>query len=358
MSLLQSRQHRSRFTPKVEVLEDRYLLSAISTGGGQIVTTGSVNHLVITDDGQFVRVFAENRFVAFFAEGTPITVSTKVPGSTNLVNYDLLGSSDTAGVVRAGPSLLSTLTVNFGSGFGALNVAVLSSLSGGGTVSNLGDHSSVQVTATTTSPPPGASPQSTQTSLEVGSIGALANLVMVAEGGNGTRNAFDANLSGTQGPLSLVSLVYLGKNGGALDAEVSDSQNIGPGAKTIISLQGGPNSIEHVAYTGQLEGLLRVAEVGGFRASGFHISGGDDDLELNYNLLSGSTGDLISSQSGGFNDTNLHHVIHKAAGDHPSVLASTNGGLGFFTEAFLTTGNLPTNVFVQAINVKEVIPVN
>jgi hypothetical protein len=318
------------------------------------VTTGTSNTLVIADDGQFVRVFAENRFVALFAEGTPITVSTKVPGSTNLVNYDLLGSNNTA----SGPSLLSTLTVNFGSGFGALNVAVLSSLTFNPTVSNLGDHASVQITSTTTAPPPGASAQSTQTSLEIGSIGALANLVMVAEGGSGSRNAFDVNLSGTQGPLSLVALDYLGKSGAGVDAQVTDSQNIAPGARTSISLQGGPNSIENVAYTGQLEGLLTVGEVGGFRSSGFHISGGNDDLELNYNLLPGSTGQLLSSQIGGFNDTNLHHVIHKAAGDHPSVLASTNGGLGFFTEAFLTTGNLPTNVFVRPINVKFVIPVN
>jgi hypothetical protein len=358
MSLLQSRQPRSRVSPKVEALEDRSLLSAVSVGGGHIVTTGTSNTVFITDDGQSVRVFAENRFVASFVEGTPITLSTKVAGSTNLVHYDLLGSSDTAGVVRAGPSLLSTLTVNYGSGFGSLDVAVLSSLVAGGTVSDLGAHSSVQITTTTTAPPPGASAQSTQTSLEVGSIGALANLVMVAEGGSGSANAFDANLSGTQGPLSLVSLVYLGKSGAGVDAQVTDSQNIAPGAKTSISLQGGPNSIEKVAYTGQLEGLLTVGEAGGFRSSGFHISGGDDDLELNYNLLSGSTGQLLSSQTGGFDDTDLHHVIHKAAGDNPSVQASTNGGLGFFTEAFLTTGNLPTNVFVRPINVKVVIPVN
>jgi hypothetical protein len=362
MSLLKSRQHRGRFAPKVEALEDRSLLSAIVTGEGQIVTTGSNNHLVITDNGQFVAVFAENRFLASFAEGTPITVSTNAHGSTNLVNYDLLGSNNTAGV--AGPSLLSSLTVNFGCGFGALNVAVLSSLSAGSnpSVSDLGASSSVQVTSTTTSPPPGATPLSTQTSLEVGSVGALANLVMVAESGSGVANSFNANLSGTQGPLSLVSLVYLGKSGGALNAQVTDSQNIARGAETLLTLQGGPFSVENVDYTGQLRGLLKVTEFGGFRLArgtggGILVVGGDDHLELNYNLLSGSTGQLISSQTGGFNDTDLHHVIHKPAGDNPSVQASTFGNFGF-SEAFLTTGNLPTNVFVQAIDVTEVIPVN
>jgi hypothetical protein len=155
MQPLKSRQ-RVRFAPTVEVLEDRSLLDAtINTATGQVVLTGASNTVLITDDGQRVRVFTANDFVGSVVEGTPVTVTTNTPGSSNTIFYDLQG------VPASGPGavLKSSLNVNFGFGPGSLFVEVVSSLPNGlfhpqGPVSGLVINSSVQVVTTTTPPPP------------------------------------------------------------------------------------------------------------------------------------------------------------------------------------------------------------
>jgi hypothetical protein len=99
--------------------------ASINIATGQVVLTGSSNTVLITDDGQRVRVFTANDFVGSVVEGTPITVTTNTPGSSNTIFYDLQGVPASG----PGPVLNSSLNVNFGFGPGSLFVEVVSSLS-------------------------------------------------------------------------------------------------------------------------------------------------------------------------------------------------------------------------------------
>jgi hypothetical protein len=365
MKRLQSRR-RVRFTPTVEALEDRSLLSAtLNIFTGQVVTTGAVNHVLITDDGQFVRVFSDNGFVGFLDEGTPVTVTTNSPGSNNTIFYDLDGQGDPT-TPGPGPVLKSSLNVNFGFGPGALFVAVVSGLPNGlfapaGAVSGLVSNSSVQVITTTTPPParrlgPGLPFQfvlgiagNTQESLNVGNIGLGASLVMKDFGGAGN-DSFTANLSGVQLPGSGVVLTFFG-NGGNDSAHVIDSQLIAgqdlpsgrTAAGTFIDMHGGPgNDGIGVVYTGQLLGTLQVSEDGG---------PGNDSLDLTYAIASGSNGSLFSAQQGGPDNDFLLHIIRVAPGNaFPFIQASTDGGPGL-DKAAIGPG------FVRLSNVEQVIPI-
>jgi hypothetical protein len=342
MNPLQSRQ-RGRFIPEVEVLEDRSLLNA-SLIGGQIVTTGEFNVVVITDDGQLVRVFSQNGFVGSFFEGTPLTVRARRPGSRNVIDYDLQGFSP------SGPNLnvSGTLNVRFGVGSGTLNVTVTSALPtglfGAGPVSDLTDASNVQITTTSTA---GGSGGGTQESLNVASIGANALLSMKDFGGGGN-NSFQAGLFGVQKANSTVVLSFFG-NAGNDTAIVRDTQDIQAGATTAIDLHGGPGrDAESVFYAGQLQGRFQGVEDEG---------PGVDTLFLQSNLFAGSNGALVSFQNGGPGNDQMFNIVHKASGDSPTVFADIDGGPGN-NQASITTGNLPTNVFVATQGVQTVIPVN
>jgi hypothetical protein len=350
MNRLKSRRNLGRFTPRVEALEDRSLLNATVIGQpfGTIATTGAVNQVVITDDGQFIRVFSDNGFVASFTEGTALTVKTIKTGSANSVFYDLLGFSS------SGPNrtLFSSLDVNFGSGNGTLVVTVTSSLPNGlfapGPVSNLIDNSNVQISTTTTAPPAGKIAGNTREFLSVGSIGTNAILSLFDNGGAGN-DFYQAQLFGVQKSGSTVALTFFG-NAGNDTALVFDGQDIQ--GTTNIGLHGGPgNDTGQVLYSGQLTGSLSVTDDGG---------PGVDKLFLRYELASGSNGTLSSQQNGGpDNETGaaaLVHIIHKQSGDNPNIFAAlTNGGPGTNT-AFVTRALTSTSVFVIVVNA-AVVPV-
>jgi hypothetical protein len=341
MKRLQSRR-RVRFTPTVEALEDRSLLNASITGTGQVVTTGAVNSLVITDDGQFVRVISDNGFVGSFTEGTGVTVTTNTPGSRNIIFYDLQGVSASG----QGPILRSNLFVNFGFGPGALIVEVVSALPNV-SLSGLVNNSSVQIGTATTPPPPTRRgggvlvfPGNTQETLNVGSIGQNASLVMMDFGGAGN-DSFTANLSGAQVAGSKVSLSFFG-GGGRDITSVIDTQDILAGATTFIGLDGGSgNDLDGVTYTGLLLGGLAVIENSGGGP-------GNDHLALTYGIASGSNGTLFSEQKGGPGTDILQHIIRVAPGNaFPDILqASTDGGPGFDV-GFI-------GPFVRVSNVEEV----
>jgi hypothetical protein len=351
MKRLQSRQ-RVRFTPTVEVLEDRSLLNAsLNTATGQVVLSGASNNVLITDDGQRVRVFTTDNFVGSVVEGIPITVTTKTPGSFSTIFYDLQGVPASG----PGPVLKSSLNVNFGFGAGALFVAVVSSLPNGlfhpqGPVSGLVINSSVQVVTTTTPPPSPQRGGNTQVELDVGGIGVGASLVMKDFGGAGN-DSFTANLSGIQAPGSGVFLTFFG-NGGNDTAHVNDSQDIAgldlpsgqTDAGTFIDLHGGRgNDAIGVLYTGQLLGTLHVSADGG---------PGNDNLDLTYGIASGSNGSLFSAQQGGPDNDILLHIIRVAPGGaFPFTQASTDGGPGF-DRAFIGPG------FVRVSNVEVVTPIS
>jgi hypothetical protein len=357
MKPLKSRQ-RVRFAPTVEVLEDRSLLSvSLNIATGQVVLSGASNNVLITDDGQRVRVFTTDDFVGSVVEGTPITVTTNTPGSFSTIFYDLQGVPASG----PGPVLKSSLNVNFGFGAGALFVAVVSSLPNGlffphGPVSGLVTNSSVQVVTTTTPPPPPQRggglrvfPGNTQVELDVGSIGVGASLVMKDFGGGGN-DSFLANLSGVQAAGSGVFLTFFG-NGGNDTAHVIDSQDIAgldlpsgqTEAGTFIDLHGGQgDDTIGVVYTGQLLGTLHVSEDGG---------PGNDHLGLIYGIAAGSNGSLFSAQQGGPDFDVLQHIIRVAPGGaFPFTQASTDGGPGFDV-AFIGPG------FVVVSNVEHVFPV-
>jgi hypothetical protein len=360
MKRLQSRQ-RVRFTPTVEALEDRSLLNASATapvpGTGQVVTTGAVNTVEITDDGQLVRVFSDNGLVGVFSEGTAVTVTTNNPGSRNNIFYVLQGVPASG----QGPILHSNLFVNFGFGPGSLFVSVVSFVPSGpgGPVSGLDNFSSVQITTITTPPPPrhfgfGFFAGTTQESLNVGSIGLGASLNMMDFGGAGN-NSFTANLSGLQEAGSKVSLSFFG-GGGHGRASVIDTQDIAgsslesgqPAAGTFIGLDGGSgNDVDGVLYTGLLLGGLAVIENGGGGP-------GNDNIGLTYGIAAGSPGSLFSAQKGGPGNDILLHSIRVAPGNaFPDILqASTDGGPGGFDHAFIG----PLNV-VRLSNVEEVTSV-
>jgi hypothetical protein len=344
MNLLQAR-YRRRFIPRVEALEERSLLNA-SLIGGQIVTTGVVNNIVIADYGVAVFVYSDNGVVANGAEGSYLSVTTNRPGSTNNIYYDILGTR----TIKGG------LTVNFGWGNGLLNVQVVDREPDGASVSSppggpsdLGAGSNLQITTRTTAPPAGSSPGNTREYLTVNNIGSGANLQFTDNGGAGN-DYFSARLGfggSAQRSASTVALNFFG-NGGNNTALVSDSEDIQAGATMNIALNCGlGNGIGQVLYAGQLQGTLRATDNGG---------PGVDFLYLRYDLAPGSIGTLISVESGGPGDLNLVHLIHKASNDSPSVFAETSGGRPSMNRAFVTL-DTATSAAVPAYHVGTVIPV-
>jgi hypothetical protein len=186
MGLLQSRQQRSRFSPRVEDLEGRSLLNATLIGN-VIKTTGAVNHVLITDNGITLSVFSDHGLLGSRAEGTPLTVIAGRKGSTNDVEYALLGSTNPNAANAT--TIISSLTVNFGTGKGELLAEVVAALprvfGAPIAVSNLGAGSNVHVTAN-------SSRGNTKDTVFCNSLATGANIFLsdVDHGGNDSFSAF------------------------------------------------------------------------------------------------------------------------------------------------------------------------
>jgi hypothetical protein len=314
MSLLQSRQLRSRFSPQVEGLEDRFLLNATLLGN-VIKTTGAVNHVLITDDGTTIKVFSDNGFVGSRAEGTPLTLIAGKKGSTNLVEYDLLGSTDPN--APSATTLVSTLTVHFGTGNGQLLTKVVAALPttfGTPTIaSNLGRDSNVNVTANSTR-------GNTQDTLICNAIGAGTSLSDVDHGGKGSDvfNAFFPPSTESNG--ASVNLAFFGGKGNN-STDIDDGQFIVASASATINVssKGSLTNRQNllVGYTGQLAGSLAVD---------VHAGAGTGNLVgLFFTLNPGSSGTLISSATTGPGPATVKDNVHKAAGDTPFVMETAQG---------------------------------
>jgi uncharacterized protein YaiE (UPF0345 family) len=186
MSLLTSRPSPRRVTPRIEALEERSLLDATFVGN-VIKTTGAVNHVLITDNGTTVSVFSDHGFLGSRPERTPLTLTAGKAGSTNDVAYDLLGSTDSNAANATG--IVSSLTVNFGTGKGQLLTKVVAALPTDIdtpiAVSNLGAGSNVHVTAN-------SSRGNIEATVFCNSLatGAAVNVSDVARGGADSFSAF------------------------------------------------------------------------------------------------------------------------------------------------------------------------
>jgi hypothetical protein len=196
MSRLQACPHRRRFSPQVEALEERSLLNA-TLRGNVIVTTGVVNHVLITDNGTTISVFSDNGLLGTRPEGTALTVDGGKKSTKNDVEYALLGSTDPNATNAT--AIISNLTVNFGTGKGELLVQVVASLPSvfGGpiAVSNLGAGSKVQVTAN-------SSRGNTEDTVFCPSLATneAVNVSDVNHGGNDSFSAFLGAFSGLRRP--------------------------------------------------------------------------------------------------------------------------------------------------------------
>jgi hypothetical protein len=339
MSLAEARRNQRRFHPRVEALEDRSLLSATLTGLGKISTTAAVNHVLITDDGTSIKVLSDNGPVATFLEGTAVTVSAKVKGSTNFVEYDLLGSA--APNAAASTTIVGGLTVNFGTGNGQLLTQVVSTLPTSllgppGPLSNLGQNSNVQITATSSS-------GNTQDVLRCVSLGNGANLSDVDNGGRGN-DVYGASLSGTEFLGASVNLKFTGGDGNNTGL-VFDTQDVQGGASAIIDLRCKGDSDDHnllgVGYgtptPAALQGSLNVTADAG---------PGTNTVILNFELASGSSGSLSSSAKTGPGAAQVTDVVHKDAADSPSVTETATGIGSGLKQGFFTIGNSATSVAV------------
>jgi hypothetical protein len=315
MSLLQSRQRRSRFSPQVEVLEGRFLLNATLTGNA-IKTTGAVNHVLITDSGTTISVFSDNGLVGTRAEGTPLTLIAGKKGSSNFVEYYLLGSTNPN--APSATTLDSTLTVNFGTGNGQLLTNMVASLPTmfGGPVfaSNLGMGSNVHVAAT-------SSRGNTQDTLICNALGNGASLSDVDHGGKGN-DIFDAFFPpSTESGGASVNLAFFGGKGNN-STDIDDGQDINAGASTTINVSshGGLTNREDlpVGYIGQLQGSLSVDDNAG-RGTGNVIG-------LFFTLNPGSSGALTSSAKTGPGPATVTDTVHKVtATDTPTVFETAQG---------------------------------
>jgi hypothetical protein len=332
----------------VEALEDRSLLSATITGVGQITTTAAVNHVLITDNGTQIKVFSDNGFVGNFLEGTALTVKSKVKGSINLINYDLLGSTDpnapNATVINA------SLRVNFGTGNGQLRTAVVAflpvSLFGApGPISNLGQSSNAQITAHSTK-------GNTQDFLECGSLGFGANLSDVDNGGKGS-DVYVAQLGGTEFTGATLKLKFTGGDGNN-SALVLDGQGINLGASTKIDLRCPGDKDDHnilgVGYGGVLQGSLDATADAG---------PGTNFIDFDFDLLPGSSnGILTSTAKTGPGAATVFDIVHKDAADTPTVNETATGvGPGFKEGHFTIGGKSKTSVAVAFSGFTTVIPV-
>jgi hypothetical protein len=331
----------------VEAREDRSLLSATITGVGQITTTAAVNHVLITDNGVFIKLFSDNGFVGSFVEGTPLTVKTMVKGSTNLINYDLLGS---ASPNAANATVLNaSLRVDFGTGNGQLRTAVVASLPASlfgmpGLLSNLGQSSNVQITANSTK-------GNTHDVLECGSLGIGANLSDVDNGGRGS-DVYSATLEGTESLGATLKLKFTGGDGNNT-AMVLDDQNIQVGASTNIDLRCQGDKDDHntlsVLSTGRLQGSLDATADAG---------PGTNNIELEFELQAGSSsGILTSTAKTGPGAAKVTDIVHKAAGDSPTVTETATGVGSGLKQGFFTIGNSATSVAVSFSGFTTVTPV-
>jgi hypothetical protein len=317
MNRLTSRRHHGRFLPKVEALEDRSLLTA-TVAGTNIITTGAVNKLLITDDGTTIRVFTDNSPGSppiTFAEGTPLTVRTNKAGSTNLVTYYVLGSNSPASTTV----INANLTVEFGKGNGQLSAGVLAGLptSMNGPIlllaqASLTDFSNLNVTAKSEG-------GNTNASLFVAGIGTDANLQFNDSGTGKGSNTFSANLGGAeQAAGSTVGLTFNGGDG-ANSATVMDKEDMDAGSTTAIDLRGkkGTDSFT-VQYQGKLNGNLTATATGG---------SGNDTIVMDFELKAGSnSGSLTSAENGGKGNDKLTDVVHKLSGDTTTVTETADGG--------------------------------
>jgi hypothetical protein len=334
MSLLQSRQQRSRFSPQVEGLEDRFLLNATLLGN-VIKTTGAVNHVLITDNGTTISVFSDSGLVGTRAEGTPLTLIAGKKGSTNFVEYYLLGSTDPN--APSATTLVSSLTVNFGTGNGQLLTNVVASLPTvfGSPVfaSNLGMGSNVQVAVT-------SSRGNTQDTMICNAIGTGASLSDVDHGGKGN-DAFNAFFPpSTESTGASVNLAFFGGKGNN-STDIDDGQDISAGASTTINVSSHGSHTNRqdllVGYIGQLRGSLTVQDAAG--------PGTGNVVGLFFTLNTGSSGTLISSAKTGPGPATVTDTVHKVtATDTPTVLETAQGiGKGAKTLKFTngsTTGSV------------------
>jgi hypothetical protein len=317
MSPLQSHPHRGRFAPQVEVLEDRFLLSATLLGN-VIKTTGAVNHVLITDNGTTISVFSDNGLVGTRAEGTPLTLLAGKKGSTNFVEYDLLGSTDPNAPTAT--TLVSTLAVNFGTGNGQLLtklVAALPTTFGSPTIaSNLGMGSNVHVTAT-------SSGGNTQDTLICNAIGTGASLSDVDHGGKGN-DAFNAFFPpSTEFNGASVNLAFSGGKGNN-STDIDDGQDINAGASTTVNVSshGSITNRENLlmGYIGQLQGLLTVHDDAG--------PGTGNVVGLFFTLNPGSSGTLISSARTGPGPATVTDTVHKVTATDTPTVSETAQGIG------------------------------
>jgi hypothetical protein len=365
---LASHRQRGRYRPRVEALEERCVLNASITGG-QIVTTGSVNHVLITDDGTTIRVFADNSPyspLATLAEGTSLTVSTEKAGSTNFISYEVKGDSLTAMYPVIGgppivkhlgnfPRITGTLDVNFGSGPGHLWAQVTTDLPnnvfGGYQFANLGylgDSSNLQITTSGSG--------STDVGFASRDIGQSATLRIVDNGGKGS-NLLEMALLGVQYAGSMVSAWFSGGNGND-QANVTDDQDIQSGAAAAFVLDGkaGKDTI-FLQYVGQLQGHLSAWATEGLQGGAGAPKADPATFSLLFDLQPGSSGSLTSFEVGGLGSDNLTDIVQKAAADAPQVVELADGGAGGFNTGTFTI-NTPTEVGVLFTRVQKVNVVN
>jgi hypothetical protein len=324
----------------VEALEDRSLLNA-TLAGGTITTTAAVNHVLITDNGTAINVSSDNGPLgAPLAEGTPLFVKTSKKGSTNLIEYYLLGSA--VPNAAAAVTLLSTLSVNFGTGNGSLVAQVVPILplffGPLGNTSNLGQNSNVKISATS------SGSGNIQDNLFCASIGNGASLSDVDTGGTGN-DVFSVGLTGVEYKGASVNLKYTGGDANNTTG-IGDNQDVNGGASVVITLtvpQRPGDSDDHndleVLYQGQLLGSMNVTADAGT---------GTNIIDLDFRLLSGSTlGILTSTAKTGPGAAKVRDAVSKAApADSPTVTETATGvGSGAKAGAF-TTGNSATSVAV------------
>jgi hypothetical protein len=334
MNQLQSRQHRSRFSPRVEALEDRFLLNATLLGN-MIKTTGAVNHVLITDNGTTISVFSDSGLVGTRAEGTPLTLLAGKKGSTNFVEYYLLGSTDPNAPTAT--TLDSTLTVNFGTGNGQLLtnvVATLPTMFGSPVfASNLGMGSNVHVAAT-------SSRGNTQDTLICNALGNGASVSDVEHGGQGN-DSFNAFFPpSTESNGASVNVAFFGGKGNN-STDIDDGQDINAGASTTINVSSRGSLTNRqdllAGYIGQLRGSLTVDVNAG--------PGTGNVVGVFSTLNTGSSGTLISSARTGPGPATVTDTVHKVtATDTPTVMETARGiGKGAKTLRFTngsTTGSV------------------
>jgi hypothetical protein len=335
-----------RLTPRLEALEDRFLLSAAVTGPGEITTTAAVNRVLLTDDGTQITVFSDNGKVGTFLEGTPLTVQTNKAGSTNFISYALQGSAAQDTVLNA------SLNVDFGTGNGRLTTGVLKTLPTSlvdlhnvirdqAQISDLGQDSNVQITTTSTR-------GNVTNEMASGSLGLGANLSDVATGGEGN-DLFFVQLSGVENTGATVTLQFTGGDG-INTALVGDFQDIVGGSTTITLENQGSHAFgdQEVTYFGRLAGALNVSVDAG---------AGNNFMTLAFDLKVGSFGSLSAEATAGPGAARVDEIVHKDAADNPFVVATATGVGDGVKQGIFTIGDSATSVAVDNSGFDTITPV-